>query len=237
MSQREELPYYFEVPEMPQIPFDVTQYFTTEQQRAMAMEDNKTPEELQNTESRSQSANWYQSYIKVEENSKMNKRDFKEVNLFEDVNFDLSKRMKEWLHDTLNLKFTSILMLRTPANCNSRWHCEGPVFHTRQCALNFPVYGNADVMEGQWATFPRFKDVDPRENEKYGFVTKDDMKDTNILCRWDKPTVPAFYNTMIFHGGYNELSNVDRVVLSCAVEDFSDINVCHRKYTKGKLFK
>ena len=42
---------------------------------------------------------------------------------------------------------------------------------------------------------------------------------------------------MIFHRGYNELSNVDRVVLSCAVEDFSDINVCYRKYQGGTLFK
>ena len=63
------------------------------------------------------------------------------------------------------------------------------------------------------------------------------MQDTEILCRWDRPTVPAFYNTMIFHRGYNELSNIDRVVLSCAVEDFSDINVCYRKYQGGTLFK
>jgi len=238
MSNRVELPYYFEVPEMPKIPFDVTKFFTTEEQRQQATQDNKSLNDLQNQESRSQSANWYQSYITVEENSRgQNKRNFKEVNLYEDVNFELSKLMKEWLHDTLNLKFTSILMLRTPANSNSRWHCEGPVFHTRQCALNFPVFGNADVMEGQWATFPRFKDIPPRENEKHGFITKTDMENTDILCRWDKPTVPAFYNTMIFHRGYNELSNIDRVVLSCAVEDFSDINVCYKKYTNLTLFK
>ena len=237
MSQRIELPYFFEVPEMPEIPFDVQQYFVSEQQRYEAEKDDKNQENVENKESRSLSANWYQSYIKVEENSTQDKRDFKEVNLYEEVNFDLSKRMKEFLGDTLNLKFSSILMLRTPANANSRWHCEGPVFHTRQCALNFPVFGDAEVMEGQWATFPRFKNIDPRDNEKHGFITKTDMQDTEILCRWDRPTVPAFYNTMIFHRGYNELSNIDRVVLSCAVEDFSDINVCYRKYQGGTLFK
>ena len=143
MSGRVELPYYFEVPEMPQIPFDVTQYFTTEEERKQATEDNKNLKDLQKSGSRSQTANWYQSFIKVDENSTQDKRDFKEINLYEDVNFDLSKLMKEWLHDTLNLKFTSILMLRTPANSNSRWHCEGPVFHTRQCALNFLKYAGS----------------------------------------------------------------------------------------------
>tara|TARA_B100000902_G_C27318609_1_gene922835 strand:+ start:1744 stop:2463 length:720 start_codon:yes stop_codon:yes gene_type:complete len=235
---RTELPYYFEVPEMPEIPFDVSQYYIPEEDRIAAQQDNKNLDDIQGTKNRSQSANWYQSYMTVEENSRgQNKRDFKEVNLYEEVDFELSKLMKEFLGDILNLRFNSILMLRTPANCNSRWHCEGPVFHTRQCALNFPVFGDADVMEGQWATFPRFKNVQPRENEKMGFITKKDMEDTEILCRWDKPTVPAFYNTMIFHRGYNELSDIDRVVLSCAVEDFSDINVVHRKYTTGKLFK
>jgi len=77
MSNRVELPYYFEVPEMPKIPFDVTKYFTTEEQRQQATQDNKSLNDLQNKESRSQSANWYQSYITVEENSRgQNKRDF-----------------------------------------------------------------------------------------------------------------------------------------------------------------
>ena len=61
MSPRDFLPYYFEVPEMPLIPFDVTKYFTTELQREIAMQDNKNPEDLMDGESRSQSANWYQS--------------------------------------------------------------------------------------------------------------------------------------------------------------------------------
>ena len=45
-----------------------------------------------------------QSFIKVDENSTQDKRDFKEVNLYEEVNFDLSKRMKEWLGDILNFE-------------------------------------------------------------------------------------------------------------------------------------
>ncbi len=236
MSDRKDIPYYFEIPELNMPSFDVKEYFVSEEERTIARTDTKTADRLTGN-SRSNTANWYQSFIKVEENSSQDKRDFNQVNLYEEANFDLTKLLKEWLHDHINLRFTSVLMLRTPAHTNSRWHCEGPVFHTRQCALNFPVSGDFTKSEAQWATFPRFKDIDPRENEKYGFVTKTDMEDTNILCRWDKPTVPAFYNTMIFHRGYNELSNVDRVVLSCAVEDYSDINVCHRKYTKGKLFK
>ena len=79
---RDELPYYFEVPEMPEIPFDVSQYYIPEEDRLVAQEDKKNLDDIQGTKSRSQSANWYQSYMNVEENSRgQNKRDFKEVNL------------------------------------------------------------------------------------------------------------------------------------------------------------
>ena len=48
MNQRIELPYYFEVPEMPEIPFDVQQYFVSEQQRHEAQADVKTQEDQKN---------------------------------------------------------------------------------------------------------------------------------------------------------------------------------------------
>ena len=236
MSNRNEIPYYFEIPELSMPTFDVKQYFVSEEERTIARTDVKTADRLTGN-SRSNTANWYQSVIKVEENSSQDRRDFSQVNLYEEANFDLTKLLKEWLHDHINLKFTSVLMLRTPANTNSRWHCEGPVFHTRQCALNFPVSGDFTKSEAQWATFPRFKNIDPRENEKHGFVTQTDMKDTEMLCRWDNQTVPGFQNTMIMHRGYNEHCDTDRVILSAAVEDTADINVVHKKYTAGKLFK
>ena len=47
MSQRIELPYYFEVPEMPEIPFDVQQYFVSEQQRYEAEKDEEGEEETE----------------------------------------------------------------------------------------------------------------------------------------------------------------------------------------------
>ena len=236
MSNRNEIPYYFEIPELSMPTFDVKQYFISEEERTIARTDVKTADRLTGN-SRSNTANWYQSFIKVEENSSQDRRDFNQVNLYEEANFDLTKLLKEWLHDHINLKFTSVLMLRTPANTNSRWHCEGPVFHTRQCALNFPVSGDFTKSEAQWATFPRFKNIDPRENEKHGFVTQTDMKDTEMLCRWDNQTVPGFQNTMIMHRGYNEHCDTDRVILSAAVEDTADINVVYKKYTAGKLFK
>lgn len=236
MSNRNEIPYYFEIPELSMPTFDVKQYFVSEEERTIARTDVKTADRLTGN-SRSNTANWYQSFIKVEENSSQDRRDFNQVNLYEEANFDLTKLLKEWLHDHINLKFTSVLMLRTPANTNSRWHCEGPVFHTRQCALNFPVSGDFTKSEAQWATFPRFKNIDPRENEKHGFVTQTDMKDTEMLCRWDNQTVPGFQNTMIMHRGYNEHCDTDRVILSAAVEDTADINVVYKKYTAGKLFK
>ena len=49
-----------------------------------------------------------QSFIKVEENSSQDKRDFKQVNLYEEANFNLTKNLKEWLQDTLNLKFSQV---------------------------------------------------------------------------------------------------------------------------------
>ena len=67
-------------------------------------------------------------------------------------------------------------------------------------------------------------------------LQKTDMQDTEILCL-GQTQQSAFYNTMIFHRGYNELSNIDRVVLSCAVEDFSDINVCYRKYPRRHIIQ
>ncbi len=236
MSDRTDIPYYFEIPELNMPSFDVKEYFVSEEERTIARTDTKTADRLTGN-SRSNTANWYQSFIKVEENSSQDKRDFNQVNLYEEANFDLTKLLKEWLHDHINLRFTSVLMLRTPANTNSRWHCEGPVFHTRQCALNFPVSGDFTKSEAQWATFPRFKDIDPRENEKHGFVTQTDMKDTEMLCRWDNQTVPGFQNTMIMHRGYNEHCDTDRVILSAAVEDTADINVVYKKYIAGNLFK
>jgi|TARA_B110000259_G_scaffold96639_1_gene111748 hypothetical protein len=236
MSDRKEIPYYFEIPELSMPSFDVKEYFVSDEERTIARTDVKTSDRLTGN-SRTNTANWYQSFIKVEENSSQDKRDFNQVNLYEEANFDLTKLLKEWLHDHINLKFTSVLMLRTPANTNSRWHCEGPVFHTRQCALNFPVSGDFTKSEAQWATFPRFKDIDPRENEKHGYVTQTDMKDTEMLCRWDNQTVPGFQNTMIMHRGYNEHCDTDRVILSAAVEDTADINVVYKKYIAGNLFK
>lgn len=236
MNNRCELPFYFEIPDLIMPPFDVTQYFVEEEQRTIARSDVKTSDRLIG-DARSNTANWYQSFIKVEENSSQDKRDFNQVNLYEEANFQLTKLIKEWLHDTLNLKFTSVLMLRTPAGTNSRWHCEGPVFHTRQCALNFPVYGDFEKSEAQWATFPRFKDIDPRENEKHGFVRRTDMEHTEMLCRWTNQAVPGFQNTMYMHRGYNENSDIDRVILSAAVEDTADIDVVYKKYEMGNLFK
>jgi hypothetical protein len=236
MSDRKEIPYYFEIPELSMPSFDVKEYFVSDEERTIARTDVKTSDRLTGN-SRTNTANWYQSFIKVEENSSQDKRDFNQVNLYEEANFDLTKLLKEWLHDHINLKFTSVLMLRTPANTNSRWHCEGPVFHTRQCALNFPVSGDFTKSEAQWATFPRFKGIDPRENEKHGYVTQTDMKDTEMLCRWDNQTVPGFQNTMIMHRGYNEHCDTDRVILSAAVEDTADINVVYKKYIAGNLFK
>jgi len=236
MNNRCELPFYFEIPELIMPPFDVTEYFVDEEQRTIARSDVKTSDRLIG-DARSNTANWYQSFIKVEENSSQDKRDFNQVNLYEEANFQLTKLIKEWLHDTLNLKFTSVLMLRTPAGTNSRWHCEGPVFHTRQCALNFPVYGDFEKSEAQWATFPRFKNIDPRENEKHGFVRRTDMENTEMLCRWTNQAVPGFQNTMYMHRGYNEHSDIDRVILSAAVEDTADIDVVYKKYEIGNLFK
>ena len=58
MNQRIELPYYFEVPEMSEISFDVQQYFVSEQQRHEAQADVKTQDKIEQGESRSLSANW-----------------------------------------------------------------------------------------------------------------------------------------------------------------------------------
>jgi len=235
MNAKVELPYFFEVPEIPMPPFDVSKFFIPEEERVIARTDTKTPDRLMG-KVRSNTANWYQSFIKVEENSSQNTRNFDAVGLYEEAHYDLTKLIKEWLHDTLDLKFTSVLMLRTPGGKSCRWHCEGPVFHTRRCALNFPVYGDFKNGFAEWATFPRFKHLDPRDNEKMGFVTRTDMEQTELLCQWDN-ALPGFQNTMILHRGNNEACDIDRVILSVAVEDVCDIDVVYKKYIAGRLFK
>ena len=82
----------------------------------------------------------------------------------------------------------------------------------------------------------RFKNIDPVKMKSMVLLQKQ-------ICKIQRYFV---YGTDLqyrilqhndFPRGYNELSNIDRVVLSCAVEDFSDINVCYRKYQGGTLFK
>ena len=75
MNNRCELPFYFEIPDLIMPPFDVTQYFVEEEQRTIARSDVKTSDRLIG-DARSNTANWYQSFIKVEENSSQDKRDF-----------------------------------------------------------------------------------------------------------------------------------------------------------------
>ena len=111
-----------------------------------------------------------------------------------------------------------------------------PYSHKTMCIKLFQ-YLETEKSEAQWATFSDSKNIDPRENEKHGFVTQTDMKETEMLCRWTNQTVPGFQNTMIMHRGYNEHCDTDRVILSAAVEDTADINVVYKKYIDGKLLK
>lgn len=229
------LPYYFEVPEIPMPPFNLDQFLIPEEDRVKAKEDTKTPDRIEG-KTRTNLANWYQNFIPVESNSLHDKRNYNAVGMFEEANMDLSKLLKEWLHDTIDLKFTHVLMLRTPAGLSGRWHSEGPNFHDRRCALNFPMSGDFVNSKAQWATFPRFKNIDPIHNERMSHVTRADMEHTELLCEWTGQQ-PGFQNTMILHRGFNENSTVDRVILSASVDDFCDIDVVYKKYLKGKLFK
>ena len=57
MTDRVDLPYYFEIPELSMPPFDVTEYFIDEKEREIAKTDIKTADRLTG-ESRSNTANW-----------------------------------------------------------------------------------------------------------------------------------------------------------------------------------
>ena len=170
------LPYYFEVPEI-ELPFDVMNY-------------------VDKDESGNEHLNFMMGYDSHRADMSNTS---KPTGMTEQTNIEMSKLIREWAKDTFTIKTTSVSFLRTLPGQNGWWHCEGPVFHTRQCALNFPVFGDFEKSEAQWATFPRFKNIDPRENEKHGFVTQTDMKETEMLCRWTNQTVPGFQNTMIMN--------------------------------------
>ena len=45
---------------MPEIPFDVSQYYIPAEDRLVAQEDKKNLDDIQGMKNRSQSANWYQ---------------------------------------------------------------------------------------------------------------------------------------------------------------------------------
>lgn len=232
---KEHMPYYFEVPELPMPPFDLEPFLIPEDVRESTALELKSPE-VALGKTRTNLANWYHSFIPYE-GSKFSKRDPSAVGMYEEANLDLSKLLKEWLHDTLNVKFTHVVMLRTPAGLSGRWHTEGPTYHDRRCGLNFPMSGDFVNSKAQWATFPRFKDVDPVEYDRMRHVSRDELPDAEILSEWTNQTVPGFQNTLHMHRGYNEESDIDRVILTASVEDVCDINVMHRKYMAGKLFK
>ena len=232
---KKQLPFYFEVPELPMPPFDLEQYMVSEEVRMGAELDAKTPDAVVGN-TRSNLANWYQNFIPVEGSNVYNKRSRDAVGMYEEANHDLTKILKEWLHDTLDVKFTHVVMLRTPAGLSGRWHSEGPTFHDRRCGLNFPMSGDFVKSKAQWATFPRFKGIDPMQYDRMKHVTRNELPEAEILCEWTGQK-PGFQNTMHLHRGYNEESDVDRVILTASVEDVCDIEVMHRKYMSGKLFK
>lgn len=230
-----DLPYYFEVPEIPMPPFNLDQYLISDEERAESRKSEKTVDQIQG-KTRTNIANWYQTFINVEANSRLNTKNYDAVGMLEEANIELGNRMREWLHDTLNLKFTHVVMLRTPAGKSGRWHSEGPAFHNRRCGLNFPMSGDFVKSKAQWATFPRFKDVDPINNERMSYVNNEDMKQTQVLSEWTNQ-LPGFQSTLHLHRGYNEESDVDRVILTASVEDVCDLDIVYKKYMAGNLFK
>lgn len=229
------MPFYFEVPEIPMPPFDLQPFLVSDEERELAQSGPKSLDQIEGN-TRTNIANWYHSFINVDPKSVFNNQNIDSVGMFEEANVELGNLMREWLHDTLNLKFTHVVMLRTPAGKNGRWHCEGPSMHDRRCGLNFPMSGDFVKSKAQWATFPRYKGVDPINNERMGYVTRTDMEETTILSEWGNQS-PGFQSTMHLHRGYNEESDVDRVILTASVEDVCDLDSVYKKYMAGNLFK
>lgn len=239
------LPYYFEVPEL-KLPFDVLQYVDDE--KVMKADDrvddgnHSYVDKLKRQEATSMDAGWYMRAFG--NTGGTGQGGYGETlsdatGMSEEQHPDMSKIVREWANDLLNIRMTSCMLLRTLPGKDGYWHCEGPQLRSRRCALNFLVEGNIGKTSAQWGYNRSWGNLPPEQVELQGYVKKEDADNIEILDEYESPELNTgfFYNTMYLHRGTNSKSDIRRSILSISVAESVDIQGVYKLYQAGKLFK
>ncbi len=238
------MPYYFEVPEIT-LPFDVLKYL--DNGKLMQANDKIIDtnadyvDSLQQGKTSSKEAGWYISgFGGGNPNQKYQPLLEDGTGMTEEQNADMSKELNNWANDLLDIRMTSVTLLRSLPGKNGWWHCEGPSLRSRRCALNFLVEGEVGTTKAQWGYNKKWGNIAPEQVERMGYIKTADVSQIEILDEYVSPAhnVGFFYNTMYLHRGVNEGSpNTYRTICSIACAENIDINIVHNKYLKGTLFK
>jgi len=149
---------------------------------------------------------------------------------------EYSKEVLAWCNKTFNLKFVNAYIVKTGPYKNGPWHCEGPIFKTRRCALNFLVKGDLGTTKAQWGVHKHIE-THPEEIEKHfsGAVPVDDVDVIAEYVSTDKQ--PFFYNTACLHRSCNESTDVPRTLLSVSIFESTGLKEIYAMYKKGTLLR
>ena len=254
------MPYYFEVPEIT-LPFDVLKYLDNTNRILPAefclrgdvgMKEHSDIVDtnadyvysLAQGKTSSKEAGWYlQGFGGGNPSQQSQQNPSGTANdgtgMTEEQNAEMSKELNEWANDLLDIRMTSVSILRSLPGKNGWWHCEGPSLRSRRCALNFLVEGKVGTTKAQWGYNKNWGNIAPEQVERMGYVKTADVEHIEVLDEYVSPVLNRgfFYNTMYLHRSFNEECNKHRTICSIAVAENIDINIIHKKYLKGTLFK
>lgn len=240
------MPYYFEVPEIT-LPFDVLKYL--DQGDLMQGNDQIVDtnadyvDSLQQGKTSSKEAGWYlQGFGGGNPHQQSTSLPLLAdgTGMTEEQNATMSKELNEWANDLLDIRMTSVSLLRSLPGKNGWWHCEGPSLRSRRCALNFLVEGKVNTTKAQWGYNKKWGNIAPEQVERMGYIKTTDVDHIEVLDEYVSPVLNRgfFYNTMYLHRGFNEeCTDTYRTICSIACAENIDINIVHKKYLKGTLFK
>ena len=238
------MPYYFEVPEIT-LPFDVLKYL--DNGKLMLGDDQIVDnnsdyvDSLAKGKTSSKEAGWYLQGFGGGNPNQQNLPLLEDgTGMTEEQNADMSKELNEWANDLLDIRMTSVSLLRSLPGKNGWWHCEGPSLRSRRCALNFLVEGKVGTTKAQWGYNKKWGNIAPEQVERMGYIKTADVEHIEVLDEYVSPVLNRgfFYNTMYLHRGVNEeCPDTYRTICSIACAENIDINIIHKKYLNGTLFK
>lgn len=240
------MPYYFEVPEIT-LPFDVLKYL--DQGDLMQGDDQIVDtnadyvDSLKQGKTSSKEAGWYlQGFGGGNPHQQSGTLPLLAdgTGMTEEQNATMSKELNEWANDLLDIRMTSVSLLRSLPSKNGWWHCEGPSLRSRRCALNFLVEGKINTTKAQWGYNKKWGNIAPEQVERMGYIKTEDVEHIEVLDEYVSPVLNRgfFYNTMYLHRGVNEeCPDTYRTICSIACAESIDINIVYKKYLKGTLFK